>query len=86
MDTETSKKDAMSKIKVVTSVKEMGYLIERIIEGAEQCLHIISPYVKLDNQIKALLADKHVLNGLEIHLTYGRRIVWIRKQKANSTR
>ena len=62
----------MSEIKVVTSVKEMGYLIERIIEGAEQYLHIISPYVKLDNQIRALLADKHVLNGLEIHLTYGK--------------
>ena len=63
----------MSETKVLSSVKEMGACIERIIKEADEYLYIISPYVKIDKQIRRLLTDKHNSNGLSINFIFGKK-------------
>lgn len=60
----------MSKIEVVTSVTDMRSQIQRIIREANECLYIISPYIKFDNEMKMLLASKGDSDGVEICFVY----------------
>ena len=63
----------MSNIEVITSVTEMRVRIQRIIREAKECLYIISPYLKFDNEMKMLLEGKRSSNGINIRLVYGKK-------------
>ncbi len=63
----------MSDLEVLTSVKQMGSRIEDIIREAGEFLVIISPYVKIDREIKSLLEDKGNENGIKIYFVYGKK-------------
>ncbi len=63
----------MSNIEVITSVTEMRVRIQRIIREAKECLYIISPYVKIDNEMKMLLESKRSSNVIDIRLVYGKK-------------
>ena len=63
----------MSNIEVITSVTEMRVRIQRIIREAKECLYIISPYLKFDNEMKMLLEGKRPSNGINIRLVYGKK-------------
>ena len=56
----------MSKIEVITSVSVMRVRIQEIIEKASECLYIISPYIKFDNEMKMLLKSKGDSDGVDI--------------------
>ena len=60
-------------VEVLTSVKKMGSRIEDIIKEAEEYLCIISPYVKIDREIRALLAEKSHASSLNIRFVYGKK-------------
>ena len=58
-------------IEVITSVSEMRGRIERIIREANECLYIISPYVKVDdNEMKRLLESKRSSDDVDIRFVY----------------
>ena len=63
----------MSKIEVITSVSVMRVRIQEIIEKANECLYIISPYVKVDNEMKMLLEGKRHSDALNISFVYGKK-------------
>ena len=63
----------MSDLEVLTSVKQMGSRIEDIIKEAKEYLYIISPYVKIDREIKSLLEDKSNDNELTLYFVYGKK-------------
>ena len=60
----------MSKIEVITSVAEMRVQIQRIIKEANECLYIISPYIKFDNEMKILLKSMGDSDGVNICFVY----------------
>ena len=60
----------MSKIEVITSVAEMRVQIQRIIKEANECLYIISPYIKFDNEMKILLKSMGDSDGVNIRFVY----------------
>ena len=60
----------MSKTELVTSAREMGVCIERMIQEAEEFICIVSPYLKMDGNIRRLLEDKSSLTDVRIHLIY----------------
>ena len=63
----------MSNIEVITSVTEMRVRIQRIIREAKECLYIISPFVRIDNEMKMLLEGKRSSNVINIRLVYGKK-------------
>ena len=63
----------MSDLEVLTSVKQMGSRIEDIIKEAKEYLYIISPYIKIDREIKSLLEDKSNDNELTLYFVYGKK-------------
>lgn len=50
----------------------VSHHLEKIINGAEERLVLISPYLKVNQRIQDLLADKTRMN-LDIHIVYGKR-------------
>ena len=60
----------MSKIEVITSVTDMRSQIQRIIREASECLYIISPYIKFDNEMKILLKSMDDSDDINICFVY----------------
>ena len=62
-----------------------NYFLEELIKGAKDRLILISPYLKLNDRIKELLADKNRLK-IDVRMVYGKselqplEISWLREQ------
>ena len=63
----------MGRVEVLTSVTEIRSNIQRIIKDANECLYLISPYIKIDNEMKMLLEGKGSFEGINIKLVYGKK-------------
>ena len=59
----------LSETKFLTT-KEIGVSIEKIIKEANDYLFIISPYLRIDGNIRRYLTDASALEGVNIHLVY----------------